>query len=115
MAVACAIASCPTHSKVKEKRPLYNTDAGAPGTVASAEAKIVQAINVDRRDPLVALGEYMTAAEMAWGQLPRNPDDVNAVHAYNFAVARIIAIVRDVKLDPWTQPLRVPANRAPVL
>jgi pimeloyl-ACP methyl ester carboxylesterase len=110
IAVACAIASCATYSKVRERRPLYNADTGASGAVASAEAKIVQALRVDRHDPLVALGEYMTAAEIASGQLGRNPDDANAVHTYNFAVARIIAIVRDAKLDPWTQPLRVPAS-----
>jgi pimeloyl-ACP methyl ester carboxylesterase len=110
IAVACAIASCATYSKVREKRPFYNADTGASGAAASAEAKIVQALRVDRHNPLVALGEYMTAAEITSGQLARNPDDVNAVHAYNFAVARIIAIVRDAKLDPWTQPLRVPAS-----
>jgi pimeloyl-ACP methyl ester carboxylesterase len=78
--------------------------------MATAEAKIIRALQVDRHDPLVALGEYMTAAEIASDQLVRNPDDVNAMHDYNFAVARIIAIIRDAKLDPWTQPLRVPAS-----
>ena len=60
--------------------------------MATAEAKIIRALQVDRRDPLIALGEYMTAAEIASGQLERNPDDVNAMHDYNFAVARIIAV-----------------------
>jgi hypothetical protein len=34
---------------------------------------------------------------------------VDALRDYNFAVACIIAVIRDAKLDPWTQPLRVPA------
>jgi pimeloyl-ACP methyl ester carboxylesterase len=78
--------------------------------MATAEAKIISALQVDRRDPLVALGEYMTAAEITSDQLERNPDDVNALHGYNFAVARMIAVIRNAKLDPWTQPLRVPAS-----
>jgi hypothetical protein len=101
---------CATYSKVSEKRPRYNSAAGESGAMATAETKIIKALRVDRGDPLVALGEYMTAAEIASDQLERNPDDVNAMHDYNFAVARIIAVIRDAKLDPWTQPLRVPAS-----
>jgi hypothetical protein len=69
-----------------------------------------EALQADRHDPLVALGEYMTAAEIALGQLKRVPNDLNALHDYNFAVARIIAVIRDAKLDPWTRPLSVPAS-----
>src|SRR5271157_3993293 len=107
---ACALASCATYSKVSEKRPLYNAAAGAIGALASANAEIVRALQLDRRDPLAALGEYMTAAETAWRQLQRNPQDEPARHAYNFAVGRIIGTIRDGKLDPWSQPLRVPAS-----
>ena len=110
LAVACSIAGCATYSKVSERRPRYNPAAGGSGVIATAEAKIAKALQVDRRAPLVALGEYMTAAEIALGQLERDPNDVNALRDYNFAVARIIAVIRDAKLDPWTQPLNVPAS-----
>src|SRR5262249_43951126 len=72
--------------------------------------EIVRAMRIDRRDPLVALGEYMSAAETSLRQLKRNPTDETARNTYNFAVGRIIATIRDAKLDPWTQPLRVPGN-----
>ena len=79
--------------------------------MASAEAKIVKALRVDRHDPLVALGEYMTAAEIASGQLERNPNDVNALHTTTTLPSRASSpSIRDAKLDPWTQPLRVPAS-----
>ena len=108
--IACALASCATYSKVSEKRPLYSVAAGATGALVSANAEIVKALQLDRRDPLAALGEYMTAAETAWRQLQLNPQDEPARHAYNFAVGRIIGTIRDGKLDPWSQPLRVPAS-----
>ena len=107
---ACALASCATYSKVSEKRPLYRVAAGVTGALASAKAEIVKALELDRRDPLAALGEYMTAAETALRQLQLNPQDEPALHDYNFAVGRIIGTIRDGKLDPWTQPLRVPAS-----
>src|SRR5260221_7067922 len=106
---ACAIAGCATYSKVSEKRPSYNAVAGGTGALANANAEIFKALQLDRRDPLVALGEYMTAGETAWRQLQRNSPDETARYAYNFAVRRIIGNIRDAKLDPWTQPLRLRA------
>ncbi|MGA8657424.1 MAG: hypothetical protein WB586_14860, partial [Chthoniobacterales bacterium] len=67
-------------------------------------------MQIDRRDPLAALGEYMSAAETALRQLERSPQDETARHTYNFIVGRIIATIRHAKLDPWTEPLRVPAS-----
>ena len=107
---ACAVAGCTTYSKVSERRPLYNAAAGGTGALASANAEIVKALQLDRRDPLAALGKYMTAGETASRQLQRNPQDEPAQQAYNFAVGRIIGTIRDAKLDPWSQPLRVPAS-----
>jgi len=52
----------------------------------------------------------MSAAETALRQLERSPQDETARHTYNFTVGRIIATIRDAKLDPWTEPLRVPAS-----
>jgi pimeloyl-ACP methyl ester carboxylesterase len=64
----------------------------------------------DRRDPLAALGGFIAAAETASRQFERNPRDEQAQQDYNFAVGRIIETIRDAKLDPWTQPLRVPSS-----
>jgi len=106
----CAIAGCATYSKVSEKRPLYHALAGAKGLLATANAEIDKALHMDRRDPLAALGEYMIAAQTASLQLQSDPRDQPAQHAYNFAVSRVIGTIGAAKLDPWTQPLRVPAS-----
>src|SRR3974390_1364390 len=107
---ACALASCTTYSKVRERRPLDNAVSGATGALASVNTEIVKALQLDRRDPLAALGEYISAAETASGQLQHNPQDEPARQAYNFAVGRIIGTIGAAKLDPWTQPLRAPAS-----
>ena len=108
--VACALAGCATYSKVSERRPRFRPIASAVGGLANAQAAIAKALRLDRSKPLAALGEYMSAAETALRQFERDPRDENARNDYNFAVARIIATIRDAKLDPWTQPLRVPAS-----
>jgi len=107
--IACALAGCATYSKVSERRPHFHPIRSAVGGLANAEAAIAKGLH-DRSNPLAALDEYMSAAETALHQFERNPRDENARNAYNFAVARIIATIRDAKLDPWTQPLRVPAS-----
>ena len=106
---ACALESCSTYSRVSERRPRFIPFASG-GPLANAATYIVTAMRIDRRDSLVALGEYMTAAETALDQLKRSPDDETARNTYNFAIGRIIATIHDAKLDPWTQPLRVPVN-----
>jgi pimeloyl-ACP methyl ester carboxylesterase len=107
---ACAIASCSTYSKVSEIRPRFFPHANVKGPLATVNAKIAEALQLDRRDPLAALEEYLTAAQTAALQLQRNPQDQPAQQAYNFAVGRIIGTIGAAKLDPWTQPLRVPAS-----
>jgi pimeloyl-ACP methyl ester carboxylesterase len=108
--IACAFAGCATYSKVTERPPRFRPIAHAIARLTNAEAAIVKALQLDRSDPLAALSEYISAAETALRQFERNPRDDNARNDYNFAVARIIADIGDQKLDPWTQPLRIPAN-----
>jgi pimeloyl-ACP methyl ester carboxylesterase len=107
---ACALASCATYSKVSEKRPRYLPLAGAKGLLATVNAEMVKALQLDRQDHLAALAEYLTAAQTASLALQRNPQDEPARHAYDFAVSRIIGTIGAAKLDPWSQPLRVPAS-----
>ena len=82
---ACALESCATYSKVSE-RPPHFTPFASGGPLANAATEIVTAMRIDRRDPLVALGEYLSAAQTALGQLDRSPNDQAARNTYNFAV-----------------------------
>jgi len=74
------------------------------------EQGITRALRKERREPLVALGEYLTAARSAAQELDRNPGDMAARADYNFAVARAIGTIHAAQIDPWTRPLRVPAS-----
>ena len=87
---ACILASCSTYSKVSEKRPRYLPLAGAKGILATVNAEIVKALQLDRHDHPAALAEYLTAAQTASLALQRNRQNEPARQAYNFAVSRII-------------------------
>ena len=83
--------------------PSSGADQIATQTIDSALAQ-------EKKQPTVALGAFIAAARDALRQLDRNPANAEARRDYNFAVARIFTVVRDAKLDPWTQPMRVGAN-----
>jgi pimeloyl-ACP methyl ester carboxylesterase len=101
--VAVSLAGCAQYSTVKIKRPHYQSETPIGQVIGKAYTDY-------RRKPLAALGGFLTAAETASRQLQRNPRDDDARRDYNFAVGRIIGIIHDAKLDPWTQPLRVPSS-----
>ncbi len=108
---AGTLAGCASpYSAISERRPEYHPATGAGGALVGAPAEITKAMEQERRDPLAALGGYITAAEVASRQLQSNPKDEQARNDYNFSVGRIIATIRDAKLDPWTKPLSVPAS-----
>lgn len=103
-------AGCAQYATIAERKPQFRPVKAAIGTLGSVEQGIVKAMQQEKREPLVALGELLTAAQLAAQQLARNPADTSARDAYNFAVARVLGTIKQAKLDPWTQPLRVPAE-----
>jgi pimeloyl-ACP methyl ester carboxylesterase/predicted GNAT family acetyltransferase len=106
--VAFAVAGCAQIAVVSEKRPA----ALPPGSSADqvATQTIDRALVEEKKQPMVALGGFITAARESLRELDRNPANTEAWRAYNFAVARIFSVVRDAKLDPWTRPMPVGAN-----
>jgi pimeloyl-ACP methyl ester carboxylesterase len=77
------------------------------GDLAHAEKEMKEALRGERSQPDGALDGYLDAARTAELQLHRDPHDAAAVRDYNFAVSRIIEIIRDAKLTPWSRPLKV--------
>jgi pimeloyl-ACP methyl ester carboxylesterase len=65
----------------------------------------------ERAKPLVAMAECLETLQSASDELKRNPGNATASRDYNFGVSRIFQIVKDTKVDPWTQPLAVPTAR----
>ena len=109
LAAAITLAGCAQYATVSEKSPQFRPVRATVGALVSVEQGIANALRQEKREPLVAMGEFLTAAEAAAQQLARNPGDTAARDAYNFAVARVFGTIQEAKLDPWTQPLRVPA------
>jgi pimeloyl-ACP methyl ester carboxylesterase len=109
LAAAAGLSGCARYADVAKRRPEFHPVRTTVGALASVQQSITSALRQEKHKPLVALGELLAAAETASEQLRHNPDDTVALDAYNFAVARVIGTVQEAKLDPWTQPLRVPS------
>ena len=117
---ALVFAGCATEATIKERvpsfKPLTTTAApGKPSPATKAEEMIRHALTHLRVDPMVALVDNIQAAQTALAQLKVNPNDAVALHDYNFAVARIIGIIRASKLDPWSKPISVPSSNGTYL
>jgi pimeloyl-ACP methyl ester carboxylesterase len=108
IAAAFAVAGCAKIAVVSEKAPASFPLTSGPNRVVAQTIDRGQA--VEGNQPLVALGAYITAAQDSLHELNRNPANLEARRSYNFAVARIFTVIRNAKLDPWTEPLRVGAN-----
>jgi pimeloyl-ACP methyl ester carboxylesterase len=106
---ATIVAGCaPQIAVVSEKPPArFQATSGTNQTVVKT---IDRAQGLQRTQPLVALEAYVSAARDSLHELERNPANTEARRCYNFAVAGIFAVVRQAKLDPWTQPVRFGAN-----
>ena len=103
-------AGCAQYTAVSEKRPRFTPVRSTADALVQIQQGIAEALKKQSRDPMAALGSYLASADAAARELARNPQNDTARSDYNFAVARIISTIRDGKLDPWTQPLRVPAE-----
>ena len=107
---AVALAGCSQYAEVSQRRPQFQPLRTTVGALVTVEQGIAQALKRERSEPLVAIGEFLTAAQTASQQLARNPNDKVARDAYNFAVGRVIGTIQKAKLDPWSHPLRVPSE-----
>ena len=108
-----ATAGCTKIAVISEKPPArFQVTSGTDQPFAQT---IDRAQRLERAQPLVALEAYASAARNSLHQLERNPADTEARRCYNFAVAGIFAVIREAKLDPWTQPLQIGANNELIL
>lgn len=95
------------YAEVWHKKPRLTGPPGN-GPLAVAEQSLTKAIHEERAQPLAGLGDCLDALQFASDELKRNSGNPTAVRDYNFGVSRIFQIIRDSKVDPWTQPLSVP-------
>src|SRR5437016_890233 len=106
---AAIVAGCaPQIAVISEKPPArFQATSGTDQDIVKA---IDRAQGLQRTQPLIALEAYANAARDSLHELERSSTNTEARRCYNFAVAGIFSVVRQAKLDPWTQPLRVGAN-----
>src|SRR5262249_34194437 len=110
MGAVLMLAGCATgrYGEVWHKNPQLTGPRG-PEPLATAERNLTRAIREERAKPLVAMADCLEALHFASDELKRNPRNTTAVRDYNFGVSRIFQIIHDTNLDPWMQPLNVPA------
>lgn len=101
------IAGCAKYAVISERRPKLEATLAAPSHCMEC---MVVAERAEKRRPLEALGEYLSAAESAAERLRQNPRDKAALEVYNYAIARSFNVIEKGKLDPWTKPLHVPSR-----
>jgi pimeloyl-ACP methyl ester carboxylesterase len=109
LGIVLAFAGCATtrYAEVWHKKPQLTGPPGH-GPLATVEENLSRAIREERAKPLAAMADCLEALQSASDELKRNPRNTTAIRDYNFAVSRIFQIIRDAKVDPWTQPLSVP-------
>jgi len=111
LVIASLLSACAQqYAEVSKKQPRL---IGTPGTglLAAAEQTITKAVHGEHGEPLVALGDCLTAIEIASRELRRSPANAAARRDYNFAISRAFEIIGKAKLDPWTKSLTVPGEQ----
>lgn len=115
LAVALALGGCAPYASISRTQPQYGAPSRMEGSLAPAEQGLARGLSLQRRQPRVALGEFLAAAHLASQRLARAPRDLAARELYNFALARALGVIQRAALDPWHQPLRVPGPRGEIV
>ena len=101
----------PSHGVVKEKNPEYRPPGGTAEQSTGAGSAILQAAKVQRRDPLAALGELSNRRGGGRAAAAAQPARRSGARRLQLRRGAVIGTIKRAKLDPWTQPLRVPSRR----
>jgi pimeloyl-ACP methyl ester carboxylesterase len=108
-AIALVFTSCAQYASLSQKQPRLTGPRGT-GLLDSAERALARAEKQGRSRPLQALGDCLSALDLASRELQRQPHSTLARRDYNFALSRVVAILRRGKLDLWSKPLTVPGE-----
>jgi hypothetical protein len=100
-------AGCAKDAKVTIIKPRIAAEIPIADSDRLARQKIQRATKEKPSDPLLALGTLVEALDQSAEQLDRNPTDAIARHDYNFAIARIVDIMREQRLAPWKAPIQL--------
>ncbi len=107
-----ASCGCAHLATVKTTQPRIPTIAASEDQLTIAKQHLATA---ERAQPLVALGNDLSAAKLSLSVLEQRPSDAPAQTIYNFSVARAVENVERAKLQPWRQATNVPFNQGSFL
>lgn len=108
-AVIFASCGCAHLATVKTTEPRVPTIASNEGELALAKRRMAAA---QRAQPLVALGDDLSAAKISLNVLEQHPNDPAAQSIYNFSVARAVENVERAKIQPWRHKIDIVGDRA---
>jgi pimeloyl-ACP methyl ester carboxylesterase len=106
------LCGCAHLATVKTTEPHVPTIAASDEKLAVATQKLTAAA---REQPLIALGNDLSAAKLSLSVLEQRPSDSSAQSIYNFSVARAVENVERANLQPWRQATSVPFNQGSFL
>ena len=89
---------CTHLATVKTTEPRVPTIAASEDELALAKRYLAEA---ERAQPLLSLGEDLSAAKLSLQVLERRPNDSSAQSIYNFSVARAVENIERAKIQPW--------------
>jgi pimeloyl-ACP methyl ester carboxylesterase len=95
---------CAHLATVKETRPQIPAIAANEDELSLAKQHLSAA---QREQPLLALGNDLSAAKLSLQVLEQQPNDSSAVTIYNFSVARAVENVERAKIQPWRRKIDV--------
>ncbi len=103
---------CAHLATVKTTEPHVPTIAASDGKLAVATQKLTAA---EREQPLIALGNDLSAAKLSLSVLEQRPGDSSAQSIYNFSVARAVENAERANLQAWRQATNIPFNQGSFL
>ena len=106
------LCGCAHLATVKTTEPHVPTIAASDEELAVATQQLTAA---EREQPLIALGNDLSAAKLSLSVLEQRPSDSSAQSIYNFSVARAVENVERANLQPWRQATNVPFNQGSFL
>ena len=107
VAVVFACCGCTHLASVKGTRPRPPAATGNDEQLQAAKQCLLSA---EREQPLLSLGQDLSAANLSLRVLEQRPNDSSARSIYEFAVARTVQNIGRANLQPWRQATNVPTD-----
>jgi len=106
------LCGCAHLATVKTREPHVPTIAVSDEKLAVATQKLTAA---EREQPLIALGNDLSAAKLSLSVLEQQPSDSSAQSIYNFSASRAVENVERANLRPWRKATNVHFNQESLL